>query len=211
MKKLIILSSVIFILFTNITYSQQIFKDDCSETAYYMRGNYYIFEGMFISSKYYVVTKDGKVVTEETYTGGVIYGNYLTSNIIQITKVFKGGPVIKPGTVEIITLGGRMGNINEVVSDDIGLGVGGTGVYVCSVSTHKSSGFPTDNNKSLNALEGFTYRPFTIPPVAVYGLGCKFNTLSEFYSFLKQLPNITFTDTTIHPLIKKYFNAGIKK
>jgi len=93
----------------------------------------YIFEGVVLKTHAYQ-TGDQK--------------NIYTSNVIQVTKIFKGGDQLGCGTIELITDGGQLTDVGLDVSHALELHVGDQGIFM----TNATGKEPPTN-----------YFPFTIP------------------------------------------------
>ena len=59
---------------------------------------------------------EGTVTAQESYL--TKEGRKLTCNIVQITKIFKGSPQIKLGSIKVITLGGEIEDGGVTISKD---------------------------------------------------------------------------------------------
>jgi hypothetical protein len=108
MKRIYILIAMIISFAT--THAQEIPKDIVER----INAVDYIFEGEVLNTQSYQVA-----------TSHDIY----TSNLIQITKIFKGSVVC--GTIELITVGGRYNNMESYTSHTLQPEIGDKGVFLC--------------------------------------------------------------------------------
>lgn len=77
-----------------------------------------------------------------------------TTNTISVYKVFKGQ--IKSSTVELITLGGTVGDEREDVSYGLKLEPGSVGVFTCIPNTIRlSKAAPNTQLKAYSEIQGF--------------------------------------------------------
>ena len=84
----------------------------------------------FIKSAAYIF--EGKVISQECFSGGGRWG-VLTCSVIQITKIYKGSPQIKLGTIKVITSqGGHLPNetIEAAEFDGGGVALDKGGSYI---------------------------------------------------------------------------------
>jgi hypothetical protein len=163
-KKIFLLQVVLLLGFYHSAVCQIIHVpfDSCIKNAEF------IFEGMVVSSKSYE-TPDS---------------NVYTASIVKISKIFKGR--LKCGNVEIITMGGRVGN--EIVDIEDGFMLSGTGyggVFMCSESLFPALNAPRENPKALDVYAGSQsfvlykiHKKDTIP-------GEVFKTTSALYKYIE--------------------------
>lgn len=77
-----------------------------------------------------------------------------TSNLISVYKVFKGE--LKSSTVEVLTIGGTVGNDREDVSYELKLKEGSIGVFTCVPNTIKlKSGSGKNQLRVYSEIQGF--------------------------------------------------------
>lgn len=153
---------------------------------------------------------EGKVIKSQSYKVGT--SGIYTSNIIQISKIIKGGDKIKKGTIDIIAEGGSVGlEVVQLGERRSNYGVGGEGMFFCSKSKYPSSNIViVDNIIRVQVLEivGFYMENLhernadpSKRKVIAYGFSAFdkiFTSKNEFYQFLSTYPNITIPkDTTI--------------
>ena len=101
---------------------------------------------------------EGKVIRQECFYGGEDR-SVLTCSIISITKIFKGSPEIKLGTIKFVTMqGGRVGKdtgkivLNPITPSDLGPGVWKGGTYIIFGQDAPSNALhpmPSDNDVTL--------------------------------------------------------------
>lgn len=132
---------------------------------------------------------EGEIIKSEEYD------NY-TSNIVKIVKIFRGADSIKLGTIEVVTMGGKNTNIEDMKI----WGKTGSGIYFCH--NHSPQKVKTDNEIRVSPIEIVScfrmenwYEPNSeIRKKIGYGFkafGKIFSSKEEFYQFLSQYPNIT--------------------
>ena len=141
---------------------------------------------------------EGKVVKSVGYfnqAGNIIY----TSNLVQITKIFKGTD-LQCGTVEVITNGGTVGDMTSSFSHYISLEEGETGVFLCShdeKETPSPAIFTPDNPMPLTmiyerqSLISYSYEGYDLK---AYDVTTAFNDLQQVYTDLQALTNLTYID-----------------
>jgi hypothetical protein len=139
-----------------------------------IRKSAYIFEGTVIQGKYY----NGK--KQQVWT-----------DIVQITKIYKGSPKIKLGSIKIIVgQSGPKGNISMVSSGGGGASMSKNGTYIIlgrlADSLWLVDSTKTDNNITVTSLGSTNY------PVVIYGNKsaqwgqARYKTLDSLYSFFKE-------------------------
>lgn len=186
-KKII---AVILISCYSFSHAQNIRLSPAQQLAHNqaaLKNTTFIFEGVVVQQKCYR-TKQGAV---------------LTWSAIKITKVFKGNPQIKLGTIKVISdQGGEIGNVHYDASSeqewDISMGV----TYILMGIPADSSMFAsdmvtTDNSLVLLPTECIRFtedriqkKPIQNFPVAQWG-GTSFKTLDELYAYLKENGGLT--------------------
>ncbi len=147
---------------------------------------------------------EGIVISQECYYGK--HTGILTCSVIQITKIFKGSPQIKLGSIKVITMqGGSVDGQMEKISDG-GRGISKSGTYIIIGKTADSSMLndkttTTDNLIAVTTID--CSEPIAII-ADVYSNGklieqshafwgdarfgtTQFKTLDELYSFLKEM------------------------
>ena len=80
---------------------------------------------------------EGKVLGQESFWG-IGRRNIFTRNTVLVYKVFKGNVI--SGTVDIITEGGKIGEIEQILSSTLSLHVGDVGVLTCIPNPFRESG-----------------------------------------------------------------------
>jgi hypothetical protein len=128
---------------------------------------------------------EGKVTQQECFYGKGRGGGILTCSVMQITKIYKGSPEIKIGTIKVITRqGGQVGNYSETPLDS-GPWLIKNGIYFIFGKPADSTilhHMPTDNSITLVLIDA---------PIHYMGKGTavwddiKFNTLDSLYSVFK--------------------------
>ena len=113
-------------------------------------------------------------------------GNIYTSNKIRISKIFKGD--IQCGTINIITLGGKLNGYELRVSHQTEFNVGVAGVFMCRNTDYA---LPTCNIASNSqaveltvAFQGTIEYLFDNINQEVEGFNSQFSTIEQFYDFL---------------------------
>ncbi|MGQ0829201.1 MAG: T9SS type A sorting domain-containing protein [Bacteroidota bacterium] len=197
MKKTITLLSSIFVCF--ISYAQteirgtdeNLTKRIIAERQQTINESPFIFEGTVIKTVGFQAKDKG------------IY----TSNTIQINKVFRGNPLIKLGTIEVITEGGTV----DAILKDGSLGSRESYPYHGQVRFYpgQSGTFfcvPADSNlivqpvTTKNAVKT-KYRSCISYPFEGYGgiigMNLSFKSYDELYDFLRNQKNITIPEPNI--------------
>ena len=139
---------------------------------------------------------EGTVTSQCTYNDsrGIIY----TSNIINITKIFKGG--LTCGTVNIITIGGTFNGNTLTVSHTAQFNVGGAGVFACTISSYPFDSIRCPSHATnptplvcVDEYVGSFQYLFDEVNAQVIGFNSKFPTVQSFYNYLISLGvNITY-------------------
>jgi hypothetical protein len=130
MKK-IALIIINFLIFTQL-FSQEVPIDIVNR----VNSVNYIFEGEVIKSNPYY-SNDGQYI--------------YTSNTIEITKLLKGN--IECGTIEIITIGGDMGDLRLNTSHTLKLNIGSKGIFLCSQTNRPVSVIDFYQESNIEKLE----------------------------------------------------------
>jgi hypothetical protein len=163
---------------------------------YILKNAAYIFEGM--------------VTQQECYQKVGI----LTCSIIQITKIFKGSPQIKLGSIKVITSqGGSIGDgsIEEIVSDR-GVALGRSHTYIIFGGIADSTILPdkmiaTDNSLILSTGGAIVFNSnkiyrrgieFHVERPAAQWEETQFKTLDDLYVFLKE-NGLTIQEEVVQP------------
>lgn len=143
----------------------------------------FIFEGTVIKSKSYT-PDSGKTI--------------LTSNTIEISKIFKGD--LQCGTVEIITLGGNVGKTATLLSHNLTLRTGMMGIFLCNSTSREESpiDFYTENNP-VKLQVGFNqqgYIKYLDDNINKLIIDYKFqlDSLAAAYGMMELLTQINYTD-----------------
>ena len=98
---------------------------------------------------------EGKVIGQ-TASWDVSRRHIYTSNIISVYKVFKGE--LKSSTVELITMGGTVGNDREDVSYGLKLDEGSVGIFTCVPNSVKlSKGSKYNRLRPYSEIQGFIH------------------------------------------------------
>jgi hypothetical protein len=98
---------------------------------------------------------EGKVI-DQTASWDENRRHIYTSNIISVYKVFKGE--LKSSTVELITMGGTVGNEREDVSYGLKLNEGAVGVFTCVPNTIKlGRGSKYSRLRPYSEIQGFIH------------------------------------------------------
>ena len=143
----------------------------------------YIFEGTVIHSKAYF-----------TNNNRYIY----TSNTVEITKILKGN--IHCGTVEIITNGGRTGNLEVSPSHSLTLGEGSSGIFLCSETNRPLSPidfYPENNLQKLEAVyedQSFIRYWWDGHRINAADVWYNFDSLALVYNAAQLITGLTFLD-----------------
>lgn len=110
-------------------------------------------------------------------------GEILTCTVIQITKIFKGSPTLKLGTIKVITDQNR-----NTKDGDPGLGRGRYIIFGRTSASNVFDSIVTDNTITLS-LADISIAIFghvdNDQPVAQWG-GTLYKTLDELYAFFKE-------------------------
>ncbi|MCW3125616.1 MAG: hypothetical protein JWO03_1274 [Bacteroidetes bacterium] len=186
MNKNLLLS--LAVLFFSITLSaQEVYRDILDR----INNTTYIFEGVVIKTNSY-----------ETGDQKMIY----TSNVIQVTKIFKGVDAMSCGTVELITDGGQLTDKGLDVSHALALKVGDQGIFLTS-----------STDKELPV----TYYPFTIPVklgapydwqsfikymyddslLKAYDIWTVYDSLAHLYDLAEYATQLTYVDCSESSLL----------
>lgn len=96
------------------------------------------------------VIVEGKVLSQESFWG-IGRRNIFTRNIVEVYKVFKGTGNLS--TIEVITQGGKVGDIEQVLSASLSLHVGDMGVLTCIPSPYQESG--VSGYTAYGSMQGF--------------------------------------------------------
>ena len=161
-----IITSVIIIFYSTFCYTQMADVTPSQE----IHGSPFIFEG--------------NVIRQECYYGK--HKEILTCSIMQITKIFKGSPQIKIGTIKVITQqGGRIGNNTDRPSD-IGAAVDKGNYYIVLGKTADSTilhPMQTDNDITVDISDCVTFS-FIGQGAAIWD-GVRYKSLNDLYSVFK--------------------------
>jgi hypothetical protein len=133
---------------------------------------------------------EGTVTQQKCYYGKP---GIMTCSVIQITKIYKGSPQIKLGTIKVIEEGGHIDNTPYVNPSDGGwvlIGKGGTYIIFGQPSTFE----PADTNMlhTMATDNTMTLLLCCVDPINFDGKGAaqwddtKYLTVDSLYSFLKQ-------------------------
>ena len=93
---------------------------------------------------------EGKVLSQESFWG-IGHRNIFTRSTIQVYKVFKGS--LGASTIEMITEGGKVGEIAQVLSASLELHVGDMGILTCIPNPYRESG--ATGYTTYAGLQGF--------------------------------------------------------
>ena len=182
MKKLLLWLSLCFILSVR-SYAQEVYtkiEDRIIATDY-------IFEGVVIKT-YPYMTADEKSI--------------YTSNVIQITKIFKGDSTLSCGTIELITDGGQLPDIGLHGSHTLEMKVGEQGLFLCDHNTKElpqASYFPFTVPTKVGAKfewQSFIKYLYNYNDLKAYDVWGMYDSLSQLYDLTQLLTQIPYTDCT---------------
>lgn len=145
----------------------------------------YIFEGVVIKT-YPYMTADGMRI--------------YTSNVIQITKIFKGDSTFSCGTIELITSGGQLPDIGMCGSHLLQMSVGDQGLFLCDQNTKElpqSSYFPFTVPTKVNPKfewQSFIKYLYNYNNLSAYDIWGAYDSLSQIYDLTQLLTQISYTD-----------------
>jgi hypothetical protein len=154
----------------------------------------YIFEGTVINSQSYFTNNNRYIHT---------------SNTVEITKILKGE--IACGTVEIITDGGRVGNMEVSPSHSLTLGEGSSGIFLCSETNRPLSPidfYPENNLQKLEAHyedQSFIRYWWDGYQVNAADMWYNFDSLALVYNAAELITGLNFVDCKQSP---KFGNFG---
>lgn len=135
---------------------------------------------------------EGSVIQQKSYYMRHIRGAIYTCSVMKITKIFKGSPQIKLGTIKVISEGGSIDNGPNMLASNEGwvpIGKGSTYIIFGQPSTFE----PADSNMlHLMATDNtITLLLCCGDPINFNGKGAaqwdeiKYNSLDSLYSFFK--------------------------
>ena len=133
---------------------------------------------------------EGRVINRKLYNPGP---DLITWNIVEITNIFKGGEKLKPGTVNIVTIGGtkidKDGKITMMDVSDV-QGLGGSGVYFCFTDKRDLvTDTTTTNTFNLTMWGQIMYNKAKY--FSAGGFDKWFKSREELYEFLSKYPGVT--------------------
>ncbi len=140
---------------------------------------------------------EGKVIRSDSYwnqNNDFIY----TSQTIEISKLFKGS--LNCGTVEILTVGGRVGDMELYVSHNLQFRVGEVGLFFCNPTTFEmpSIDYYTESNDDVLEVsyseQGYLkYFADNFNPIAS-NLFYQFDSLVQVYDIVELATQLQYTD-----------------
>lgn len=96
------------------------------------------------------VIAEGEVISQTCFRNSE-KGSIYTSNIIKVYKILKG--TLSTEEIEVITYGGRIGDLMQVYSSFLKLSIGETGIFFCTPSTVNNQG---NLNRRTNSFEVYS-------------------------------------------------------
>ena len=177
MKKLSVLS--VLILTLNFVFGQEIplpIQDRANAVNF-------IFEGTVINSEAYYA-----------YDGAYIH----TSNTVEITRILKGD--IQCGTIEIITNGGLVGDVNQEGSHSLQLIEGSTGIFLCTETDAPTSivdFYPETNLEKLEATfenQSFIRYWWDGQGINASDIWMNYDSLAALYNATEIITGLTYID-----------------
>lgn len=201
-----VITAAIFVLCSYISYSQLGFNPDDPKQRLKVQKNAmshsaFIFEGRSTYQKTYRATR----------------GYILTCTTIQITKIFKGNPQIKLGSIKIITeQGGGIEGEDTPIIEPSEIGAYISNEQTCIIfadivdtsllgtANSPAKTITTDNSPILFAGDIIRYdfkehdKTPKISPLANWW-GAKFNSLEELYAYLKDNGGLIIQAEAVKP------------
>ena len=177
--------TILFLLLINFCFAQEVPKD----IAKRVNEARYIFEGRVIRSDCYWSSNQTKIYTSST---------------IEITKIVKGDLVC--GTVEIITVGGRIGGKEIEISHNLVLAKGMMGVFLCDKNIWETpviDYYPETNGDPLwvpEGLEGFIRYYKDGINYAVNDWQFSLDSLAQLYDLMDLYTTLNLVDCGVAPL-----------
>lgn len=157
---------------------------------------------------------EGHIQSRTTFPTTYPNKRWYTSNIVEITKVFRGD--LELGTVEIITPGGggtmKEGFENSVVMYPDHQPQFGNGIMFCSLSDFPSNNPNASNPEKLYIWHTISFLDGLTPPAG--GFGRRFENWSELKAYLLGYENITIPNAEYReysPKEKKKQHLGVKE
>jgi hypothetical protein len=184
------LFSVVFLL-SNTIFGQEIPIDIVDR----VNAVNYIFEGTVINSQPYYNS-----------TGDYIY----TSNTVEISKILKGD--ISCGTIEIITVGGQVGNQELDVSHALQLIEGSIGVFLCTETDLPTSiidFYPETNPETLEATyenQSFIRYWWDGQGINAADLWLNYDSLALVYNATEAITGLTYFDCGSAQITNDFLN-----
>ncbi|MCW3126076.1 MAG: hypothetical protein JWO03_1734 [Bacteroidetes bacterium] len=178
MKKLLVFVLVLLAQQTRL-YSQEIYK----RIAERISTVDYIFEGVVLKT-YPYKTGDDKTI--------------YTSNVIQVTKIFKGN--ISCGTIELITNGGAIGKEECHGSHSLELQEGQQGIFLCSATQKELPATAVyafsipDKVDAYYEWQSFIKYAYENGDWKAYDLWQKFEHLTDLYGLTEWATQFTYID-----------------
>ncbi len=123
---------------------------------------------------------EGKVIAKKSFWDDN-HHNIYTSNIVEVYKVFKGD---QPKTIEVITLGGTLGNKALIVSPSLKLRKGDIGIFTLydnNIPVELEAKSSNKKYRTYSSLQGF-YRYNLYDNVAANPLSKKKGIANSFYN-----------------------------
>ncbi|MEI6487837.1 MAG: hypothetical protein WCP52_02675 [Bacteroidota bacterium] len=189
-KKILIAVIIIICNFSSYAQREKLSKEELLKSQQRtIKEVTFIFEGVATKQEGYLTKK------KEPFT----------CTTIQITKIFKGSPQIKLGTIKVIT----EGRPDDIISDggDTKLYTGLTFIIMASIANPDilpNNTITTDNPQSLlitsdviriaDTTNKRLYHKGTTPMATWYET--KYNTLDDLYTFLKEKCSLTIQEET---------------
>jgi len=206
MKKIVTTTAIVICSLLSFGQSEEVYDKIIKEAPF-------VFEGKVIEQVYFVDTTN--------------FDKPYTANIVQISKIFRGGKDIKVGTISIVTEGGMIESNGMIFSSgepSHQKGWAGMGIYFCFPvnstemgHVYPSSGkiiqgktqnksFDNDNSMSLKSLG-------VIDTWSRGGMGRNFKNRQEMYDFLSKYESITIPkeEKKTEPVKEKYDDPPLKK
>jgi hypothetical protein len=135
---------------------------------------------------------EGTETTQRCYYVRHIGGEIQTCNIIQVTKIFKGSPQLKLGSIKVITYGGHIGNTPYAEPSDGGgiPPIGKGGVYI--IFGESTTFEPADSKMVDSMTTDNTLIVSHFDHIVLYNDNTakwdytKYDSIDSLYSFLKE-------------------------
>ena len=135
---------------------------------------------------------EGKVVAKKSFWDDK-HHNIYTSNTVEVYKVFKGE---QTKTIEVITLGGTVGDKALIVSPSLKLRKGDVGIFTLydnNIPSELEAKTPNKKYRTYSSLQGF-YRYNLYENIAVNPFGKKSGISNSFYNEIMNYTKSNFVE-----------------